>query len=49
MLIHLPREDGYGMIPRTKNGPPPHALLVTTDAEEVLVVAAVPVDGMMLT
>jgi len=22
MLIHLPREDGYGTIPRTKNGPP---------------------------
>ncbi len=22
MLIHLPREDGYGAIPRTKNGPP---------------------------
>ena len=22
MLIHLPREDGYGIIPRTKNGPP---------------------------
>ncbi len=21
MLIHLPREDGYGIIPRTKNGP----------------------------
>jgi len=21
MLIHLPREDGYGVIPRTKNGP----------------------------
>ena len=21
-LIHLPREDGYGVIPRTKNGPP---------------------------
>ena len=21
MLIHLPREDGYGLIPRTKNGP----------------------------
>ena len=21
MLIHLPREEGYGMIPRTKNGP----------------------------
>ncbi len=21
MLIHLPREDGYGTIPRTKNGP----------------------------
>jgi IS30 family transposase len=21
MLVHLPREDGYGMIPRTKNGP----------------------------
>ena len=23
MLIHLPREDGYGAIPRTKNGPAP--------------------------
>lgn len=22
MLIHLPREDGFGVIPRTKNGPP---------------------------
>jgi len=22
MLIHLPREDGYGVVPRTKNGPP---------------------------
>jgi IS30 family transposase len=22
MLIHLPREDGYGVMPRTKNGPP---------------------------
>jgi IS30 family transposase len=22
MLIHLPREDGYGVTPRTKNGPP---------------------------
>ncbi len=22
MLVHLPREDGYGLIPRTKNGPP---------------------------
>jgi IS30 family transposase len=22
MLIHLPREEGYGTIPRTKNGPP---------------------------
>ncbi|MFJ9371581.1 IS30 family transposase [Nocardia sp. NPDC101769] len=21
MLIHLPREDGYGLVPRTKNGP----------------------------
>ena len=21
MLVHLPREDGYGEIPRTKNGP----------------------------
>jgi IS30 family transposase len=21
MLIHLPREDGYGVTPRTKNGP----------------------------
>jgi len=21
MLIHLPREDGYGVMPRTKNGP----------------------------
>jgi hypothetical protein len=21
MLVHLPREDGYGMIPWTKNGP----------------------------
>ena len=21
MLIHLPREDGFGVIPRTKNGP----------------------------
>ena len=21
MLVHLPREEGYGMIPRTKNGP----------------------------
>ena len=21
MLVHLPREDGYGVIPRTKNGP----------------------------
>jgi transposase, IS30 family len=21
MLIHLPRQDGYGVIPRTKNGP----------------------------
>ena len=21
MLIHLPRQDGYGIIPRTKNGP----------------------------
>lgn len=23
MLIHLPREDGWGVIPRTKNGPAP--------------------------
>jgi len=22
MLVHLPRQDGYGAIPRTKNGPP---------------------------
>ena len=22
MLIHLPREEGYGVVPRTKNGPP---------------------------
>jgi IS30 family transposase len=22
MLIHLPRQDGFGVIPRTKNGPP---------------------------
>jgi len=22
MLVHLPREDGYGTVPRTKNGPP---------------------------
>jgi IS30 family transposase len=22
MLIHLPREEGFGVIPRTKNGPP---------------------------
>lgn len=22
MLVHLPREEGYGVIPRTKNGPP---------------------------
>lgn len=22
MLVHLPREEGYGTIPRTKNGPP---------------------------
>jgi IS30 family transposase len=22
MLVHLPREDGFGVIPRTKNGPP---------------------------
>jgi IS30 family transposase len=22
MLVHLPREDGWGVIPRTKNGPP---------------------------
>lgn len=22
MLVHLPRESGYGLIPRTKNGPP---------------------------
>lgn len=22
MLVHLPREKGYGVIPRTKNGPP---------------------------
>ena len=22
MLVHLPREDGYGLIARTKNGPP---------------------------
>lgn len=21
MLVHLPREKGYGLIPRTKNGP----------------------------
>lgn len=21
MLVHLPREEGYGIIPRTKNGP----------------------------
>ena len=21
MLVHLPREKGYGVIPRTKNGP----------------------------
>jgi IS30 family transposase len=21
MLVHLPRESGYGLIPRTKNGP----------------------------
>ena len=21
MLVHLPREEGYGLIPRTKNGP----------------------------
>jgi IS30 family transposase len=22
VLVHLPREDGYGTVPRTKNGPP---------------------------
>jgi IS30 family transposase len=22
MLVHLPRQDGFGVIPRTKNGPP---------------------------
>ena len=22
MLIHLPREEGFGVVPRTKNGPP---------------------------
>lgn len=22
MLIHLPRQEGYGVVPRTKNGPP---------------------------
>ena len=22
MLVHLPREEGFGVIPRTKNGPP---------------------------
>jgi IS30 family transposase len=22
MLVHLPREEGYGRVPRTKNGPP---------------------------
>src|SRR5271169_3206574 len=22
MLVHLPREEGFGIIPRTKNGPP---------------------------
>jgi IS30 family transposase len=22
MLVHLPRQDGYGAVPRTKNGPP---------------------------
>jgi len=21
MLVHLPRQEGYGLIPRTKNGP----------------------------
>lgn len=21
MLVHLPRESGYGLVPRTKNGP----------------------------
>jgi hypothetical protein len=26
MLIHLPREDGYGVTPRTKNGPAPAGL-----------------------
>lgn len=22
MLVHLPRQDGYGVVPRTRNGPP---------------------------
>src|SRR3954471_12655397 len=22
MLVHLPREEGFGVVPRTKNGPP---------------------------
>jgi len=22
VLVHLPRQDGYGVVPRTKNGPP---------------------------
>jgi IS30 family transposase len=22
VLVHLPRQDGYGAVPRTKNGPP---------------------------
>jgi len=33
MLVHLPREAGYGTIPRTKNGPPPRRLRRHHDEE----------------
>ena len=35
MLIHLPREDGYGTIPRTKNGPAARRLRRDHDEERV--------------
>lgn len=35
MLVHLPREKGYGLIPRTKNGPPLAGYGAVTIANEL--------------
>lgn len=34
VLVHLPRQDGYGVVPRTKNGPPlaGYSAVTTKDA-----------------